>query len=409
MSAKSLSNLFWFFCLLCFLFITQANKDVEPESNNQLEELKIKLKHEKPTFQQYPKFYAAYIKVNEATTDSSTLKAIENCLAAAKLENFKEPDILKYLHLKVAGIHQSRWHINHAIASLSNAQKLVFDSSIEQRIKKLRTYLQKLDKERGLHDEYIATKNTGPAKVFKGKILVAYVFVDDGVTTRWSNKTKQRSLQVLNLVQNWQKEKAANYGINNISFVNRNYVTKRNPSFSKRALRNKVSISFTSSRKDIEAYVNSVAVSLGEKSIGDFIEKQMIDSGADQGVVFLHTNLNQRSFAQRCGYTHQHRVMVNGKPEIRLISKCKDEYVMLMEEVKRNRWDKMHYAQAHEMMHVFGAADLYNIKAAAKYSVKDIMNFQSKQLINSSVDPVTAYAIGWQEKPPNTPFSIIER
>lgn len=82
---------------------------------------------------------------------------------------------------------------------------------------------------------------------------------------------------------------------------------------------------------------------------------------------------------------------------------------MLMEKVRRNRWDKIHYAQAHEMMHVFGAADLYNIKDAGRYSVTDIMNFQSKQLENSNIEPITAYAIGWRKKPPMAPFDIVER
>ena len=60
-------------------------------------------------------------------------------------------------------------------------------------------------------------------------------------------------------------------------------------------------------------------------------------------------------------------------------------------------------------MHVFGAADLYNIKNATNYAVTDIMNYQSKQLQNSDVASITAYAIGWQEKPPNAPFTILER
>ncbi|MCW9017774.1 MAG: hypothetical protein OQJ89_12460, partial [Kangiellaceae bacterium] len=65
--------------------------------------------------------------------------------------------------------------------------------------------------------------------------------------------------------------------------------------------------------------------------------------------------------------------------------------------------------QAHEMLHVFGADDLYSIKGAREYAVTDIMNYQSKKLSDSQIHPVTAYAIGWQKEPPKSPFKIIDR
>ena len=209
---------------------------------------------------------------------------------------------------------------------------------------------------------------------------MAYVFVDDGIKTRWSNKTKQRSLQIMSQVQHWQREKAKIFNINNIEFINKTFVARRNPRF--KTVNN---VTFKSSATDIAMFVDSIAESLGEKSIGDFIEKQIKVSGAEQGVVYLHTNIEQRSFAQRCAYTHQRKFYSNGQYKTEMFSDCKNEYVMLMEKVKRNRWDKMHYTQAHEMMHVFGAADLYNIKNASHYAVTDIMNLQSKRLIDASI------------------------
>jgi hypothetical protein len=126
-------------------------------------------------------------------------------------------------------------------------------------------------------------------------------------------------------------------------------------------------------------------------------------------ISYFITNQDQRSFARRCGYTHQRTRKINGSIQTELFSNCTDEYVMLMEKVKRNRWDKLHYAQAHEIMHVFGAADLYNIKEAANYEVTDIMNFQSKQLEHSKISPITSYAVGWQKNKPLAPFNILDR
>ena len=35
-----------------------------------------------------------------------------------------------------------------------------------------------------------------------------------------------------------------------------------------------------------------------------------------------------------------------------MLSDCNREFVMLTEQVKHNRWDKLQYVQAHEMLHV---------------------------------------------------------
>ena len=351
-----------------------------------------------------PNFYAAYQKAISERDESKKLIAIAKALHLAEQKGIDDKGILQQLNIIAANIHQSRWHVVYAIENFKAAQSLVYDRNIANRINELRNYLNKVESERGLNDDYIATKHSGPAKVFRGKILVAYVFVDEGINTRWSNKTKLRAQQTLSSVQQWQKQKAADYHVEDIEFINKVFVARRNPN-----LKKPKGVSFASSNAEIEQFVISVARNLGEQNIGDFIDKQMQKVGADQGVVYLHTNLDQRSFARRCGYTHKQSVFRNGKYETRMMSQCRDEYVMLMEKVKRNRWDKMHYAQAHEMMHVFGAADLYNVKNASNYAVTDIMNFQSKQLLYSSVEPITAYAIGWKNLPPEAPFDILER
>jgi len=404
MSSKAVSKLFWFFAFLCFLLFiqTEGEADSIPASSNaiqpinKVEEINIE--------RHFPLFYASYQEVKTEKDDDKKLVLISETLKLAKQEGFTEKKILQELHLIAGNIHQSRWHVVFALERFKKAQTYVFDKSVERQIKELRKYLGKVEVERGLNDDYIATKYSGPAKTFTGKIVVAYVFVDEGIKTRWSNKTKLRTQQIMQLVQQWQTSKAKDYQVENIEFINKIFIARKNP-----ALKHQPKISFGSSSADIKQFVVSIAESLGEKSIGDFIEKQIKLSNADQGVVFLHTNLDQRSFAHRCGYTHKKRAFVNGKFETTMISQCKDEYVMLMEEVKRNRWDKMHYAQAHEMMHVFGAADLYNIKLASDYAVTDIMNYQSKRLSNSNVDPITAYAIGWKDEAPEAPFKILER
>lgn len=401
MSSSVISKLFWIFAFLCFLLIIQSGDDTTFGNDSSFTVLSIE---NDDTYLNYPLFFAAYQKVNAEDDDTKKLEAITEALNVARNEGYNDKPVLQKLYITAGSIHESRWHMVYAIENYKAAQSIIYDKMIDIQLTGLRKYLSQLEVERSLNDDYIATKYSGPAKIFRGKILVAYVFVDEGIKTRWSNKTKLRTQQVMSLVQKWQQEKAQEYHINDIEFINKTFIARKNPSF-----KGVKSVSFKSSHKDIQQFVVSVAQSLGEKSLGDFIEKEMQKVGAEQGVVFLHTNLDQRSFAHRCGYTHSQKVYKNGKYQTKMISQCRDEYVMLMEKVKRNRWDKMHYAQAHEMMHVFGASDLYNIKNASNYAVTDIMNFQSKNLVNSSVEPITAYAIGWQERPPKAPFKVLER
>jgi len=411
-----LSKIFALLAFFCLLLIIQSEDKIALTNSSIINKPKINPLQNKEHFNKYKSFYFLYNKIIDAKDTENNLKLIEQALIIAKNQGFPDKSILRLLHILAAEIHQSRWHFTYAIKSLNKAQRLVFDSQVSKDIKRLRSHLSQIDQERGLKTQYIATKNTGPSKYLNGRILVAYVFVDDGLSTRWSNKTKFKSLQVLQSTQSWQIEKAKQYNISGIEFVNRTYVARKNPLL-KQLKSNKMNlprtkvetVTFKSSNKAINQFVISTMNSLGAKDVNEFLLKEMKKNQVTQAVLILHTNQDQRSFARRCGYTHQRQIQVNGVNKTELFSNCTDEYVMLMEKVKRNRWDKLHYAQAHEVMHVFGAADLYNIKNAINYAVTDIMNYQSKQLQNSDVASITAYAIGWQEKQPNAPFTILER
>lgn len=405
MTTKLLSKLFWMFAFFCFLLIVQLADDDNGETTiNQSKQAFEKYSNLNQLKNNYPEFYVAFKKASQEEDENKKLAAIEYALTMAAAKKIDEKEILQQLNLSAARIYRSRWHVVYALEKYYAAQAHVFKNNIAEEIKSLESYRDKSESERLLHNDYIAYKYSGPAKTFTGKILVAYIFVDDGIKTRWSNKTKQQTLQSLALVQQWQQQKASDYAVSNIEFINKAFVAKRNPSLI--APKN---VSFKSTTAEINQFADSIVQTLGAKNVGDFIKKQIEIAGADQGVIYFHSNLEQRSFARLCGYTHKKLVYIDGVYKPTLISKCNDEFVMLTEKVKRNRWDKMHYTQAHEMMHVFGAADLYNIKNAANYALTDLMNSRSKNLEYTSIEPITAYAVGWQSKPPQTPFTVLER
>lgn len=61
--------------------------------------------------------------------------------------------------------------------------------------------------------------------------------------------------------------------------------------------------------------------------------------------------------------------------------------------------------QAHEILHVFGADDLYHISKAKNFAVTDIMNYYSSDINYATIDPITAWAIGWRGLP-IVPFNV---
>ena len=174
---------------------------------------------------------------------------------------------------------------HYAIESLLNAQKQQFDQRSDKRLKHLRKHLSAIEKERSQNQDYVATRFSGPAKTLTGKVLVAYIFIDDGVKTRWSDKSQRRSRLVLEQVQNWQLSQADRYAVRSVEFINKTFMVQRNP-----GLKFLSSISHKSSRESIEKLVRVVMEDLGARSVKDFIFQQMALTKAEQGVVVIHSN-----------------------------------------------------------------------------------------------------------------------
>ena len=406
MTSSILSKLFWTFAFLCLFLVVNFGEDehaLQVEDNPRNPKT-LSIPHSEQTASNYPEFIAAYNVAISAQDPDDKLQSIERALALAESEKVSESRLIKNLYLLAAEVHQERWHIHYAINSLQAAQNIDFSQKVDRQLKQLKSHLNKVETERSLNQDYIATRFSGPAKTLAGKILVAYIFVDDGIKTRWSDKSIQRSNLILDQVQNWNQRQAKRYQVGSVSFINKTFMVRRNPN-----LKLLSSISYKSSRRSIEQVVDVIMKHLGASNVGEFIENQMRIEGADQGVVIFHSNFDRRSFAKRCGLTHKRVYYKDGLQHIEHISRCRDEYVMLMEQIKRNRWDKLHYVQAHETLHLFGADDLYSIQNARDYAVTDIMNFQSRYLKDSDISPITAYAIGWRSEKPVAPFNVLDK
>lgn len=284
--------------------------------------------------------------------------------------------------------HTQLWQYVDAEDAFAAALKIAgadLQHALRQRLTATQNYLERNDKERNDKVAYESTTDAGPARRLQGKVVIVYVFVDDGKLSEWSKRDRQRALSNLSAVATWYRHRAGEYGIDSLSFTSRNFVYDRDP-----LLRNaleKISSQEVAVASDL---AGRVAELQGSDTVNGFLQQVLTAANADQALLLLHINKKARSFALPCRRPCWNRA----------------EYAYLFEKPERNGWDSMQYAQAHETAHIFGADDLYNIASARNYAPRDIMHHLPRYLNATAVDSITAYAIGWTDRTPQAPFAI---
>ena len=247
-----------------------------------------------------------------------------------------------------------------------------------------RRALDDINTERHLNNLYRASPHVGPAATLSGKIALIYVFVNNSALSSWSLRDRSYVMRTWASAQQWLQQSALQHNVQT-EFVHRLFVINKNPDIRRIKLHKRQSTVQNADR------LASLAVQhLGHANVMSFVEQIKKEESADQVMLMFHVSQQGRSFASRC----LHRCGEQG------------EFVFLMEPPKPKFWQALEYAQAHESLHLFGADDLYNIDAARHYAVRDIMNYPSKLLDASTMEPITAYAVGLREDFPATPFKV---
>lgn len=259
--------------------------------------------------------------------------------------------------------------------------------ALEQRVAATHSRLEAENTERNNRTVYVAAPNVGPAAILAGRIAVAYVFVQDHGGATWGLRDRELALASWGMAERWLAARAKQYGAS-VSFTRRVYLVDRNPAV--RRLR----VAYGQAhRRDDDQVARLVADQLGATSVLGFLYALQYHAGADQAVLILHIARDDRSMACRC------------------VEHCgpDGEFAFLLESVTPKGWNELGYAQAHETLHLFGADDLYNIRGAYAYAPRDIMNYRSRFLSASTLEPITAYATGLRRDPPAAPFRIVRR
>jgi len=287
-------------------------------------------------------------------------------------------------------LHWDLYQYVDAVASWERAEARASPSehvALENRVFQTQRHIEKMNPERNQHSVYLAAPNVGPAAILTGEIVVAYVFVQDQGGGAWSLRDRSLALTSWVAAEAWLAARARQYGAG-VHFTRRLFVVDRNPTV--RRLR----VGWERGSWNNDARVaRLVAQQLGALTVLAFLDHLRHTARADQAVLVLHIQRDDRSVAWKC------------------IASCgpDGEFAYVLEPVTPKGWDDVSYAQAHETLHLFGADDLYNLRGAGSYAPRDIMHYPSRLLSASTLEAITAFATGLRRDRPAAPFRIVKR
>ena len=340
---------------------------------------------------EWPEFAEEYLQGRELLREDAPGKALpflERAVALGEERADFRKALLARTYAVKAEAHLQLWQNIDAEAAL---QKAMAGATPEQqkgfrrRLSQVQKVIEQNEKERTDRTEYVASPGLGPSGRLRGRVVTAYVFIDDGKESRWSQRTRQAALRGMDRVEDWYGQWAQQYGGEGLQFVRRVFVYDRDP-----LLRNAFEELINRDVQTGYDLAERMAELEGAETVNGFLERLRVEERADQVLLLLHVNKQSRSYAMRCSYGCW----------------AEAEYAFLFQTNSNNDWDALLYAQAHEGLHLFGADDLYNIDKARDYAVRDIMNHLPRYLFEARIDSITAYAIGWLGDRPEAPFPI---
>lgn len=342
----------------------------------------------------YDTSMAAYRKQEWHRTIEAASDAL-NLSLGQPLQREHKKKVLRLVEIKAEAQYQLRF-IVEAVQTLEEGRRQLSDHRLEQLHRRAREQLRKNNSERKFKQVATVARNVGIARELVEKVLVVYIFIDDGADSRWSHLDRQFTLAQLRQVQDWYRQRAREYDVDELEFTIRSFDYSRDP-YLKHSFRRV-------SKAEAQQFVlNRIATLNNQPDLYSYLDKLKIETGVDSVMLYLHYNAAARSYASRCFVDYQGRF----DPE-RI--HCAEQ-VFMFEPARNNRsWNRMPLVLAHEGLHLFGADDLYQVEPAERYDPRDIMNYYTRYLNDARVGGATAYSIGWQEElPGELPFNVIER
>jgi len=336
--------------------------------------------------------YAIIDQAHQLTRKKQHLAALtlleQNAAAFDSLPRAQRQMLYEYYQIK-GHCHAALWQYIEAEAMWHQAGEYAVRADEKKRMRDLvqisRRAIDDINQERNINEVYRASPNVGPASALRGKVVLIYVFLTDGSMREWSLRERTHTLNTWTMAQSWLSNRAKAYA-SELNFSQRVFVINKHPVIKRLKVGDQ-----DSGYKNAATVAHLAARQFGHDTILGFINKIKTEEDADQAILIYHIAKEGRSFASRC----MHHCDESG------------EFVFLMETPNVKHWQSLRYTQAHESLHLFGADDLYNIKRAKYFEVRDIMNYPSSVLEASTLEELTAYAVGLSKRRPVTPFKVI--
>lgn len=217
----------------------------------------------------------------------------------------------------------------------------------------------------------------GSAKELKGNVYVLSIFISDG---DWSKQERYDLLQKQYEAEEWLKKYAAEYG-SNVTFHHGNYGYET-PVYVKN-----LPTGYGSGEKVSVDVVYEVMTSIGWNKPADFSDWAQTNAGCSQALVLVYCNATGKSYSMRYNDSYSDKYFLEGAVMFKGYNKDQKLYPASI---------------AHEILHLFGAIDLYEVTeadrgraelAAAEYA-DDIMRRNPYYINDAAMGAFTAWRVG---------------
>lgn len=241
-------------------------------------------------------------------------------------------------------------------------------------------------KPRKANDTSESSRNVGSAKVLSGRIFVLSVFV--ALTSDpWKQVDIERQKEKVFEAERWLKMQAMRYG---------KHVEFENCSFGADGSFRDNEIPQDWDSDNAYSYPSNMLVKMGFRSSYAFIEWARKHSGCTQCLVVVFSNTYGRSFAAPVS-----KELYRFNPRLFCLDCC-----IIFKAYQPECQESSAATVAHEMLHLFGAWDLYELdekdrtranKTALMFP-KSIMNCKGRTIWDMQIDEITAWLVGLKEE-----------
>jgi hypothetical protein len=264
-----------------------------------------------------------------------------------------------------------------AIESVSAAAAL---DPAEPSYKAFQAELQGENSQNPLSTHYHARRNQGSAKRLVATNGVLHIFVRGRNTQEWDAEEMAKTRLHVLQADDWLTERAKESGVQPLTFEHR-YLTLLDEPFWRRT-------DAPDSNSTVEyrtAWLNALLVRFQSGSYAELFDRTFEGMDLANRTVIFHTSVNESSFLALRTFRPQPTDM-----ESTFVPSEITEWVNFYEPV----------CYARELLHLYGADDLFNKVREPSISETEIMNYGAHRIDECELGPLTRYAIGWAAQPP---------